>query len=267
MATFSDRKANRSGRLPLILLGAFVIVCFGAALFVGDLAKFQDAVFVQESQAALRGVDDPQQLDQVLKQYPSNKILKMVALASRDAAETDAANRKLLSEAEPGRLAKPIDLSASSRSDLDALRRDLKLAESNAAGLKPRFAALIKARRDRIESDARALNVDGRTMARFMAAIDEQHAEMTGLTAKVLAARTDQYGAYEKCAALLVRESGFYKVTNGQFVFRLQSTADGYNGAAAALAAAAKRMAELEDERTGLKQSQLKRWKDFVDRQ
>ena len=160
---------------------------------------------------------------------------------------------------------KAVDLTASSRSDLDALRRDLKTAESNAAAVKTRTGALIKAKRDELESGARSLGVESNTIARFMAAVDEQLAEMTALAAKGLAARVEYYGAYEKCAALLVREFGSYKVTNGQFIFRLQPTADSYNAASTAMAAATKRMAELEDERGALKQSQVGRWKKFVD--
>lgn len=264
MEAFSDHKANAPRRVVLLLLCGFVIVCFVVASFVGDLAKFQEAVSVQESQTALRGVNDPQQLDQALRQYPSNKILKLVALANKESIEIDAATRKLLNEAEPGGHSKPTDLSASSRTDLDALRQDLKIAESNAATFKPRYVALIKAERDRLENDVRSLNVETNTIARFMAMIDEQHAEMMTLASEVLAARAEYYSAYEKCAALLVREFGIYKVENGQFVFPFQSTADSYNRSAAAMAAAAKRLAELEDERTIQRQSQLQRWKNFV---
>jgi hypothetical protein len=266
VATFADRKEKKSGRLPLILWGLFAIACVTALIFVGDLARYQEAGLVSESRAALRDVDDPAQLDQALKQHPGNRILKLVALGNAKLAEIDAAVQKMLNEAEPASVAKPVDLTAASRSDLDALRRDLKIAESNAAAFKPRLTALIKAKRDELESSARSLGMESSTVARFMVAIDEQHAEMTTLAAKMLVARAEYYGAYEKCAALLVREFGSYKVTNGQFIFRLQPTADGYNAAAAAMAAAKKRLAELDDERGALKQAQLTRWKDFVGR-
>jgi hypothetical protein len=88
--------------------------------------------------------------------------------------------------------------------------------------------------------------------------------EITTLAAKVLAAWSEYHGAYEKCAAVLVREFGSYKVTNGQFIFRVQPTADSYNAASGAMADAQKRMADLEDEKAALKQSQLNRWKKFV---
>ena len=264
MATFADRKEKKSGRWPLILWGLFAIACVIALILVGDLARYQEAGLVSESQAALRDVSDPAQLDRALKQYPANRILKLVALANEKSAEIDAAARKMLSEAEPASVARPVDLTAAGRGDLDTLRRDLKTAESNVAALKPRMAALVKARRDELESSARSLGVESGTVARFMAAVDEQLAEMTAYVAKMLAARSEYYGAYDKCAALLVREFGSYKVTNGQFIFRVQPTADSYNAASAAMAAANKRFAELEDERGALKASQPGRWKNFV---
>jgi hypothetical protein len=262
--SFAEKKKKPSGRLTLILLGAFFVACFIGALFVGDLAKLQEPVFAKESQAALRDVDDPAALDKVLQQYSANKMLRLVALAKRDATERDAAARKLLAEAEPAALAKPVDLTAASRADLDALRTSLKAAEGQAAALKSRFDAVAKAKRDEVEKEARTLSVGNDTLAKFMAVIDAQHADIAAYFARISAARAERNAAYDKCAALLVKEFGSYKITNGQFIFRAQSTADGYNAAAAAMAAAAKRIAELDEEGAALKQAQLKRWKEFV---
>ena len=125
--------------------------------------------------------------------------------------------------------------------------------------------ALIKSKRDELQNSARSLGIEGSTVARFMAAVDAQNAEVAALASKALAARAEYYGAYEKCAALLVREFGSYKVTKGQVIFRLQPTADSYNAASEAMAAATKRAADLEEEKVGLKQSQLDRWKKFVE--
>ncbi len=253
-------------RVILSLLLVFVIACFGLVYFVGNLAKYQEAISARETQAALRGVNNPEQLDQALKQFPSNSILKLIALANKESIEIDALTQRLLNEAQPKGLSKPIDLGASSRSDLDALRRDLQIAQSNAATLEPGYIALIKAERDKVENEARSLKVGNDTIARFMAMIDEQDTEMMNLTSKVLAARGEYYGAYDKCAALLVREFGRYKVETGQFVFPFQNTADAYNRAAAAMAAGANRVAELEGERATLRQSQFDRWKTFAER-
>jgi hypothetical protein len=267
--TFSDQRADTRRRLALVLslLCAFAIACLVVGYYVGDLAKFQTVNPARQGQTALRGVSDPEQLERVLKQYPANKMLKMVALANRDSVESDAAARKLLNDAEPRDFLKPVDLSAYSRSDLDALRRDVKTAQGNAATVTPRYIALLNDERAKLENDARSLDVENGTVSEFMTMIDEQHAEMTAYTSKVLAARAEYYNAYDQCVAVLVREFGTYKVTNGQPVFPFQSTADSFNRAVTALDAAAKRIAELEDERTTLRRSQLNRWKSFVDHQ
>lgn len=264
MATVADRKERKSGRLPLILWGLFAIACVVALIFVGDLARYQEAGLVRESQAALRDVSSPAQLEQALRQFPANRILKLVALANEKSAEIDAAAKKLLNDAEPASLAKPVELTVAGRGDLDALRRDLKIAESNVAALKSKMTALIKTGRDELESSARALGVESSTVIRFMKGADEQLAESAALASRRLAARSEYYVAWEKCAALLVREFGSYKVTNGQFIFRIQPTADSYNAASTAMAAARKKLSDLEDERGALKQSQLDRWKNFV---
>jgi hypothetical protein len=104
------------------------------------------------------------------------------------------------------------------------------------------------------------------TFAKFMAMIDEQHADMKSLISRISAERLEYSAAYEKCVALLVREFGLYKVVNGQIIFQLQPTADSYNDAAAKMAAAASRLKELDAERTTLKQSQLDRWKNLISR-
>jgi hypothetical protein len=264
--TYSDQRTNTGRRVALSLLFIFVVAGFGAIYLVGNLAKYQEAISARETQTALRGVNNPEQLDQALKQLPLNNILKLIALANKESIEIDAITQRLLSEAQPKGLSKPIDLGASSRSDLDALRRDLQIAESNAATFEPGYIALIKAERDKVETEARSLKVGNNTITRFMAMIDGQDAEMMTLTSRVLAARAEYYSAYEKCAALLVREFGIYKVENGQFVFPFQHTADSYNRAAAAMAAGAKRIAELEGERATLRQSQLSRWKTLAER-
>lgn len=264
MTTITDRKAKKSGRLPLIILGLFAIACLFALLFVGDLARYQDAGMVAESQAALRDVNDSEQLDQALKKYPANRILKLVTQANEKSAEIDAATRQMLNGVEPAALSKPVDLTTASRSNLEALRGNLKTAESNVGALAVRTSTLVKATRDELQNSARSLGVESGTIARYMAAVDEQQAEVAALAAKAQAARAEYYAAYEKCAALLVREFGTYKVTNGQFIFRLQPAADSYNAASGAMAAATKRAAELDEARGALRQSQVNRWKKFV---
>jgi hypothetical protein len=253
--------------LVVSLLCVFVIACLGIGYYVGDLAKFQMVNPAKVSQIALRGLNDPEQLERVLRQHPSNIMLKMVALANQDSVEGDTNARKLLNDAEPRDFLKLVDLSAYSRSDLDALCRDVKTAQGNAATVSPSYIARLSDERARLENDARSLNAENATVSEFMTMIDEQHAEMIALTSKVVAARAEYYNAYERCVAVLIAEFGTYKVKNGQVVFPSQATAESFNRAVTAMEAAAKRIADIEDERTTLRRSQLSRWKSFVDHQ
>lgn len=261
MTMFPDRKSKA---LAIALSCVIAIVCFGTLYFVGDLARFQEAVVVQEGQAVLRDLKEPEQLDQLLKQHPANRILKLVALANRDATEIDDAALGLLREADPGELWKRMGKGFASRSDLEALGRDLKAAEDNAAGLEARYATVSKAVRERIVHDAGALDGRTSTLAAFTAIIDAQHAGMKDVMARIAAARLDYFRAYQKCIALLTREFDTTKVVNGQYIFRLQPQADSYNAAAATMASAARRMADLETERAALRHSQFEKWKSLA---
>ncbi|WP_407169053.1 hypothetical protein [Bradyrhizobium sp. ORS 111] len=253
------------GRLApvLLVLCAFMIVGLIGLYVVGDLSRFQEAISISEGQVAMRSVSNPEQLDQALKQHPSNAMLKMIAMARLDAIEMDAAARRLLAGAEQNDLPKAIDL-ASSRSDLDKLLRDLKAAERGIATFEPRYIALIKSERGKLENEARLLRLGNETVLRFMRMIDAQHTEIVAVASKLSATHTEYYKAYEKCVTVLLRDFGIYKVTEGQFVFPFQLTADNYNRASAAMITATQRIAELDNEMTNLRALQLKRWKAFV---
>ena len=54
------------------------------------------------------------------------------------------------------------------------------------------------------------------------------------------------------------------KVVNGEFIFPFQRAVDRYNVAADAMTVAAKRVADLEEERKSLLTSQQERWQQFV---
>jgi hypothetical protein len=88
--------------------------------------------------------------------------------------------------------------------------------------------------------------------------VDRRHAKTTDLTSRMLLARAEFYRAYEKYVAVVVGEFGAYKVANGKFIFPLQRTAERYN-----VAAAAKRLNELDNERRQMAQSQQEGWQQF----
>jgi hypothetical protein len=254
---FPDRKSKW---LAIALFGAIAVFCLAPLYYVGDLARFQKADNVRENRAALRGLEHPEQLDQFLRQYPSNPLLKLVALANKDSIAIDAAAAGLLKEVDPGELSTRINKGLASHSNLDVLGRDLKAAEDNAAGLASRYETLIKPLRDGIGHDAAALGGG----SKFVALIDAQHAEMKDLMVRISATRLDYFRAYDKCVALLAHANDAAKGGNGQITFRVQADADSYNAAAAATSVAAKRLADLEAERTGLRQSQFERWKSWA---
>jgi hypothetical protein len=259
-----DKNANTRVRIAFLCLFVFIVALSVGAYFVGDLRKLQDNIAAQESQTALQGITDPKQIDEALRQHPSNKILQMIAMATKASIETSAAAEKLSSEYEPPAISNSINFGTTSRSDLEALRRDLKTAEANATASVPRTIALIKTERDKVENYALSLRVAKQTLGRFMDVVDKRLAKTTDFTSRMSLARAEYYRAYDKYVAVLVGEFGAYKVVNGEFRFPFQPATNRYNAAAAALTASAKRVAELEQERKQLMQSQHGGWEQFV---
>ena len=249
METPLDQNANTRVRIAFLFLFVFMIVLSVGTYFIANMGRLQESIAAHESQTALQGITDANQIDEALRRHPSNKILQLIAMATNAVNETSAATEKLSNEVEPPALSKDINLGAASRSELEALRRDLKTAEANAASFVPRYIALIKAERDKVETYALSLHLEKDAARRFLDGVDERHARITALASRMLLARADYYRAYESYVAVLAGEYGSYKVVDGQFIFPLQRTVDRYNVAAHAMTVAAKRVAELEEEK------------------
>ena len=180
----------------------------------------------------------------------------LAAMAARAANETSVAIDKLSDEFKPPALSKDVNSSTASRTDLEAIRTGLKTAEAHAAAFMPRYIALLKAERDRVENYARSSRADRDAVSRMLDDIDKRHAKITALISRMLLARAEYYRAYENYLGVLIGNFGAYKVANGEFIFTLQSTVDRYNVAAQAMTTAANRVAELEEERKKLLQAQ-----------
>lgn len=256
-----DPKAKRRVRIAFFLLFAFAAVGLYVAI---DLGRLRDLVAARESRAALQGITDIKQVDAALAQHPQNKFLRMTAMATRALDETNGKLEKLAGELEPPAIAKVGDLRAASRNDLEALRRDLNTAMSNAASGPQRVAAILKAERDDIEKFATSLQLSKTATKRLLDQIDARHAEITAFASKMLSARADYYRAYQNYVGVLVGEFGAYQVVSGQFVFALPRTVERYNAAAQAMATAAKPLPELDQEQERLLQSQRADWLKFV---
>jgi hypothetical protein len=252
----SDRNAKTRVRIAFFFLFVFMIVFSVGAYFVPDLGKLRESIATREAQTALQGITEPKQIDEALRQQPSNKFLQMLAMATKATNETDAAIGKLSNEIEQPAISRDNNLGTASRSDLEALRRDLKTAEANATAFMPRYIALLKTERDNVEKYALSLHLGKDTTGRLLDNIDKRHAEITAFASRMLPARADFYRAYENYVAVLVKEFGGYRVVNGEFIFPFQHVVNRYNAAAEAMSVAAKRVNDLEAERRSLQQSQ-----------
>ena len=264
MKTPSDPNARTRVRLAFLLLFVFTVAGAVGAYYVVDRGRLQDLVAAREGQAALQGIADVGQIDEALKLRPQNKFLRMMAMATKAADEANVAIDKLSDEIEPPAISKAGNLGTANRGDLEALRRDLKVAETNATTFMPRYVAVLKAERDSVEKYVAPLYLERDAGKRLLDNIDKRHAEITALTSRMLSARADYYRAYQNYLAVLVGEFGSYKIVNGQFIFPLQRTVDRYNVAAQALNVAAKSVGDLNEERKRLLQSQQERWQQFV---
>jgi hypothetical protein len=253
---------NTKWRVRIAFLSLFAVFAVGA-WFVADLGKLQENVSTSESRQAVQDITDVGQIEEVFKKHSSSKFLQVMALATRAADETGAAAEKLLNEVAPPAAAREFNFGAASRSDLEALGRDLKTAQANATAFMPRFVALLKSERDSVKTSA-LWNLNGDTAAALLDNIDKRHAEMTALMSRLMPARGDFYRAYENYVALLIGEFGAYKVVGGQLIFPYQRAVDRYNVAAVAMTTATKRVAELEAERKNLIKSGQERWVQFV---
>jgi hypothetical protein len=234
------------------------------AYFISDLSRLQGGPAAPESRTASQGIAAPGEVNQALAQHPSSTFTRLTAMAIKAANDSNAAIEKLSAEVEPPAISKIGNLGLASRENLEALRRDLKIAETNATTFMPRYIALLKAERDTMEKSVRALQVGGDTTNRFLDHIDKRHAEFQALWSRLLPARAELYRAYGDYVAFLIAESGTYKFVDGQFIFPMQRTVDRYNGAAGAMTAATKRVVDLEEERRNLLKAQQDGWLQFV---
>ena len=83
MKTPSDRNASTRVRMAFLCLFVFMVALSIGAYFVDKLSKLHDSAAAQESRTALQGVTSSDQIDEALKQHPSNKFLQIIAMATK----------------------------------------------------------------------------------------------------------------------------------------------------------------------------------------
>jgi hypothetical protein len=182
-----------------------------------------------------------------LGKFKEMKTQHLAAMVTQAANDTNVAIDKLSNEFRPPTLSNDVNSSKASRTDLEALRSELKTAEAHATAFMPRYMALLKTERDRVENYAQSRRTDRDAVGRVLDDIDKRHAKITALISTMLLARAEYYRACENYLGVLVSNFGAYKVVNGEFIFTLQSTVDRYNVAAQALTIATNRVAEFEE--------------------
>jgi hypothetical protein len=229
--TSVEQKAKWRAPIAFAFFFLFLIILSVGANFVPGLGKFKEMIAANETQ-------------------------HLAAMATQAANETSVAIDTLSNEFRPPTLSNDINSSTASRTDLEALRSELKTAEASAAAFMPRYTALLKTEHDKVKNYAQSPRADRDSVSKVLDDIDKRQAKITVLISTMLLARTEYYRAYENYLGVLVSNFGAYKVVDGEFIFTVQSTVDRYNVAAGALTAAANRVAELEEERKKVLQPQ-----------
>ena len=170
----SANPASRT-RVLIAFFSLFVMLSV-ASYFATDLSKFQERISTRESLEALQGITNPSQLEDALRQHPSNNILRLMTRAAKAADDTRGAIDRLSAQIEPAGLSKEINFGSASRNDLEAFRNDLRTAEANTKAFTPRYAAIFKTEHDQIESAARSLHVPKEIAGRILDGLAQRHA-------------------------------------------------------------------------------------------
>jgi len=244
---------------------AFILVITLLVVGLNNRQLLLDGLAAQEGQATLKDVRTPDQLEKALAKNPSNSFLQFAAHVLKEAQETDRLTQKLSDEIEPPSLAKNIDYAKTTRAELEAYLRDLKTAEANATAAIPRYLALLKDERRRVETFMQSLQIDKGAVRDALSGIDKRHTRTADLGSKMLTARADLYRSLGNQFAILVEQFGNYKVdANVRIIFSSQQTADRYNAASSEFDTAAKRLSELQEGLKRFAQFQQEGWERFI---
>jgi GYF domain 2 len=244
--------------------GAVVLAVAGLVVTLGHARALRDHIAVADGKAILQGVRDAAGIQQAAERNPSNVMLQLLAAATREAQESERLAQQLWDEIDAP-FARDVDYASPNRADLEAHHRDLLAAEAAARAALPRFASLYADERKKVETFARSLRVDQATLRDLLTGVDNRHARITALIAKMLPARADVFRSVANPLAIAIEQFGSYKVeADGQLVFQRQADADRFNTAVAEVDAAARRMSELDDEAKKLAQAQQEGWDRFV---
>jgi hypothetical protein len=232
-------------RVQIAFFTLLVLLTVAVSLRI-DLSKFLGRGTSSEGQAILQGISNPGELESALRQNPSNNVLLLMAKAIKVADSTKAAVDQLSAQVEPPRLSKELNFGSATPDELDSFRHDLATAATNASAFLPRYAAILKAEHEQIESAAVSLHVPREVAGPLLRGLTQRQTRTLSAISLILSARADYYRAYDKYIAFLSGELGSFKVVAGQFIFPDQPTVERYNLASQAMTTAGRRVNELE---------------------
>jgi hypothetical protein len=224
-----------------------------------------DKVGARLAATSFKDVRDPDRIDRIVKDDPTNLLLLLSAEMLKASWEIDRHLEELIREIEPSSLAEPINHATANRAQLEAYRFDLKAAAANATAAIPRYAALLENERETVESAAQSLDIDDQYRRAALNGLEKRQAQSTAIMSKMLFANAEFYRALEGYVALLIEQFGNYRVnTDGRLMFSNQQILErNYNDACQRINDAITRVAELEAEQKKVAQFQQEEWERF----
>src|SRR6202035_2004958 len=118
VAKTRDWKAKIRIGIAFFFLLVFVAAGSVGAYYATNLIKLQGGTATREPHPAPPAAAASTQLDEALRQHPQDKSLRLLAMATKAANETDATFEKWSNEIEPPSIAKGVNPATASRSDL-----------------------------------------------------------------------------------------------------------------------------------------------------
>lgn len=237
--------STRSARIQIAFFALLVLLTVAGSLSI-DLSKFQKPGSSSEGQAILRGISSPGELESALKQHPSDSLLQLMGKATGAVANAKVAIDQLSAQIEPPRLSRELNFGSVSRDELESFRRDLATAAANASAFLPRYAAILTAEHEQIESATVSFHVPRAIANQLLQGVTRRQAKTLKAISLILSARADYYRAYDNYIAFLSGQLGSFKVVAGQFIFPDQRAVERYNTASQAMTSAGRRVNELE---------------------
>jgi hypothetical protein len=220
-----------------------------AALWVAGMNASKGLEF-KEAKEALRDVSfQAKPVADVAQQHTSNKFLQFAALALSAAEEASASAKTVYDELEPPLLAKDINPTTATRTELQAYLAALRTAQANATQIVPRVRAIEAQKHEKVKALAKTTGVSDDVQSNFLVGLDEAAAKNLERLERQSASYANLYRALAANCTLLIEQYGRYQVLPDKRIQFADSTATGaYSVNSHAAEAAAKEAQRLFEE-------------------